>query len=771
MTLFIKPDKLVFAALLLCFSSASVANQTIESEVENLFSKFNAGKQPGVAVLVRHNDSVVYEGGFGFADLTASKKITAETLFRLASVSKQFTAAAILKLNEEGRLSLDDSISKYLPELIDYKGATIRHLLNHTAGLPDYYDQFQFDPGTVPSNSDIVLALKELAAPQFRPGDEFEYSNPAYEMLALLVERVSGTSFRHFMREQLFIPSGMNTAMVYDHTQPSIPHRALGYSPDADAYTLNDYDLLNGITGSGGVYASLQDFSAWIDALHKQQVLKPETLSDAWRGTALNSGELVDYGFGWSTDTYRGHKRVSHGGSWVGFRTHFATFPEQGLSIVVLANRSDIEPADYVEQIADMQLPEKGNYLAPKTTINWQQNRLKGIPDNDIWWTATGKDMAWMHKNLPQMFPTVTVHRSGQVKPLAQQLMPAIAQHAVKTPDGIMGFDDFLASDHSTAMGVVILHKGKIVFERYPRMQPYEKPIYWSVAKILPATLLRMMEERGKLDVDKPIDHYISELSGSAFSGTTVRNVLDMASGLDCEDEYDDRSSCYYQYSAAIGDSYRDERSAANPYEFLKTLKAARHAPQGEKFSYSGVNTFLLGWLVEVLTGQPLQDVLSQQIWSQIGAEADASFLAYHSGIPLAHGGFLARPRDLARLGLLFTPSYKKVSAKPIISQDHIRFLQTQGRPELLQKAGLAADNPEGIRHNIYQWDQVHHNGTLYKGGWAGQGLIINPEQDVVAVFASYFKDDNYSEMPLEPVVFDVINSVFEMNQIAAPEN
>lgn len=771
MTLLSKISNAFLAALLLCLPSASIADENINNAITALFSKFDTGKQPGIAVLVKHNDKFVYQRGFGFADLTEDKRITPETLFRLASVSKQFTAAAILKLSEQGRVSLNDTVSEYIPELSPYSGVTIQHLLNHTAGLPDYYDQYKFDPGTIPSNSDIGLALKQLAAPQFRPGERFEYSNSGYEMLALLVERVSGMPFREFMREQLFAPSGMNTALVYDHTQPAIPQRALGYSPDADEYLVNDYDLLNGVTGSGGVYASLQDFSAWINAIYSQLIVKAETLNAAWQATALNSGQLVDYGFGWNVDSYQGHKRVSHGGSWVGFKTHFATFPEQRLSIVVLANRTDVEPTHYVEQIANLRLAESGRYLAPKTTLNWQQNRLKRIPKNDIWWTVTGEDMAWMHKNLPQMFPTVTVHRSGPVKSLAQQLSPEIAQHPVKTPDGTMSFDDFLASDLSTAMGVVILHKGKIVFERYPRMQAYEKPIYWSVAKILPATLLRMMEERGELDVDKPIDHYISELSQSAFAGTTVRNVLDMASGLDCEDEYDDRSSCYYQYSAAIGDGYRNEQSAVNPYEFLKTLKVARHAEQGKVFSYSGVNTFLLGWLVEILTDQPLQDVLSQQIWSQIGAEADASFLAYHSGIPLAHGGFLARPRDLARFGLLFTPSYKILSDKPIISTEHIRFLQTGGRPELLANSGMAANNADGISHNIYQWDQVHHNGTLYKGGWAGQGLIINPQHDVVAVFASYFKDDSYSEMPLEPVVFDVINSVFEMNEHTEESN
>ena len=366
-------------------------------------------------------------------------------------------------------------------------------------------------------------------------------------------------------------------------------------------------------------------------------------------------------------------------------------------------------------------------------------------------------------KKLQQLFERIVQRVNINLRELEYDVQVDIAAHPVDTSEGQMSFDEYLESDHSTAMAVVILHKGKIAFERYPRMRAYEKPIYWSVAKILPATLLRIMEENGELDVDQAIDFYIPELSNSAFKGTTVRNILDMASGLDCEDEYEDRTSCYYQYSAAIGDGYRSEDSAANPYDFLKSLTASRHAPQGSVFSYSGVNTFILGWLVEALSGQPLQDVLSQTIWSKIGAEADASFVAYHSGIPLAHGGFLARPRDLARFGLLFTPSYKVVSDKALISTTHIRFLQSGGRPRLLRNAGLAKDNPAGIRHNVYQWDHVYHNGTLYKGGWAGQGLIINPDKDVVAVFASYFKDEAHSEQALEPVVFDVINSVFEL--------
>ena len=197
------------------------------------------------------------------------------------------------------------------------------------------------------------------------------------------------------------------------------------------------------------------------------------------------------------------------------------------------------------------------------------------------------------------------------------------------------------------------------MFERYPRMRAYEKPVYWSVAKVLPATLIGILEDRGEIDVDRPVEAYLPELATSDFAGISVRNILDMSSGLDCEDDYDNRQSCYYRYSMAIGDGYRDANAPDNPYEFLANLKVSRHADQGTQFSYSGVNTFIVGWLVEKLTGYPFHDVFTREIWWKLGAEADASFIAYRYGIPLTHGGFMARPRDLARFGLLFTPSMR----------------------------------------------------------------------------------------------------------------
>ncbi len=405
----------------------------------------------------------------------------------------------------------------------------------------------------------------------------------------------------------------------------------------------------------------------------------------------------------------------------------------------------------------------------PDIELEESLRRHRSVVQDDIWWTMTGEQMAWANKNLHQLVPTVNVYRAGPVRVLAHQPMPAIAAFSVQTPAGDMPFEAFLHDDQSTALGVVILHKGKIVFESYPRMQDYQKPIYWSVAKAFPATLIGILEERGEIDVSRPIEAYLPELGDSAFAGISVRNILDMATGLDCEDEYENRASCYYQYSMAIGDGYRDEDAADDPYAFVATLKVSKHAQPGEKFSYSGVNTFVLAWLVEKVTGYPFHDVLSKEIWSQLGAEADASYIAYRYGIPLTHGGFLARPRDLARFGLLFTPSYKLVSERRIISEAHINLLRFGANPTLRRFFGAVQNehspSAEGKNgpptiHSIYQWDFVHADGTLFKGGWGGQGLVINPERDLVAVYASYFKDD-YSEVNLGEKVFATLNGVF----------
>ena len=296
---------------------------------------------------------------------------------------------------------------------------------------------------------------------------------------------------------------------------------------------------------------------------------------------------------------------------------------------------------------------EKDSEFAPASTVEKVQTQMRRLPTDDIWWTVNGEDMAWNFKNLHQIFPTVNVYRNGPVNELASRPMPAIGEYIVDTPEGEMSFDEFITSDQSTTMGIVVLHEGDIVYERYPRMEEYEKPVYWSTSKIFPATIIRLLEERGKIDVSKPIDHYIPKLAGSGFAGTSVRHILDMASGLDCSDEYESWDSCYYLYSMAIGDGFRTEDAPDNPYDFAATYEAVREAPPGTKFSYSGLNTFVLGWLVEEIMDMPFQDAFSKEIWYHIGAEADASYIAPRYGIAVTHGGFVSRMRDLALIRLV----------------------------------------------------------------------------------------------------------------------
>jgi len=396
----------------------------------------------------------------------------------------------------------------------------------------------------------------------------------------------------------------------------------------------------------------------------------------------------------------------------------------------------------------------------PAYTMQEVLEHQRKVPDDDHWWAVTGEEMGWMHKNTQQLFPTVPVYRDGPVRELQDEPMAEIADFLVQTPQGEMRFADFLFDDQSTAMGVVILHKGKVVFESYPRMKDYEKVVYWSVAKVFAGAIVGLLEERGQVDVSKPIEFYIPDLAGSSFAGTTVRNFLDHATGLDCGDDYENPQSCYYQYSMAIGDNIRDASAADNPYEYLASAKVERLVEQGTQFSYSGANNFILSWLIQEVTGYPFQDIVTKEFWYQIGAESDASFFAYRYGIAVSHGGFASRMRDLARFGLLFTPSWSVVADRRIISDDFLTALRTSANPSLWRKLSYG----ETV-NTVYQWGVTESGEWLEHGGWGGQGLLISPSRDIVAVYTAYSEKitskENYSAIQLTPIVFDLVNTVF----------
>jgi len=387
------------------------------------------------------------------------------------------------------------------------------------------------------------------------------------------------------------------------------------------------------------------------------------------------------------------------------------------------------------------------------------RHQLARIRKDDMWWKVSGEDLGWNHRNVNRFMPTVTVYRNGPVRLLEEAPNPVIPAYPVETPDGPMPFGDFLSSDFTRTMGVVILAKGKLVFEAYPRQEPHEKPIYWSVTKALVGTVISILEDRGLVDTNLPVETYISRLKGSSYEGISIRNILDMASGIECEDEYEDTTTCYNRYAQAIGDAYFESTSPDDPYEFMATTRFDKFAEPGETFQYSGANTFLMQWLVEEITGDPFQDVLTREIWWKMGAEADAALMAPRYGVPIAHGGLLAPLRDVARFGLLFTPSYKVVSDEKIVSDRFIDLLLTKGNPKLYERAHAAGYLNE-VKWPAYQWDEVYDNNDIFKGGWAGQGLLVNPTRDIVAVYTGYLKEDE-SELNFLARLRAVLNGVY----------
>ena len=320
--------------------------------VDELFA--SSGVQPGAAVLVIDDGKTLIKKGYGYANLKQRTRITPESSFRLASVSKQFTTAAVIALAEDGTLDYDDLLVEHVPELASWPGVTIRHLMTHTSGIPDYYERDYYGEypadGRMPENGDLIDILSRYPEPDFAPGEKYVYNNAAYELLVVVVERASGRDFAAFLEERVFRPAGMETATTFNSSRPDIPNRVIGYSRSLFRFKVNDYDPFNDMLGAGGVYASLHDFEAWAQRLANNSPFPAEAFEPA----VLNDGSVTDYGFGWEIDSYDGHARRAHSGSWVGFRTGIARYPDEDLTIVVLTNHSGADTDALINELSDI---------------------------------------------------------------------------------------------------------------------------------------------------------------------------------------------------------------------------------------------------------------------------------------------------------------------------------------------------------------------------------------------------------------------------------
>ncbi|MBC7894749.1 MAG: beta-lactamase family protein [Cytophagaceae bacterium] len=348
------PSLLVAVLLPFACDSARERQGAPMPVVDSLFADFDRPGMPGASVLVMRGDSVLVQKAFGLADVDAGVRATPETNYRLASVSKQFTAMSILLLVADGSLAVSDLASKYLPELPPHASAvTVRHLLTHTSGIRDYED---FVPDTqayqVKDHDALDLIRTRAETLYFTPGSAWRYSNSAYALLALIVERVSGQRYGDFLAARIFGPVGMTATVAHEEGRTTVAHRAYGHRIGGDTVRRTDQSNTSAVLGDGGIYSSIVDLARWHAALNRGTLIPTALWQEATTPFVLTNGTPTEYGYGWFIETFANTQRLRHHGETRGFTNIAYRFPAQQLTIVVLTNRSDSAPWDRADRIA-----------------------------------------------------------------------------------------------------------------------------------------------------------------------------------------------------------------------------------------------------------------------------------------------------------------------------------------------------------------------------------------------------------------------------------
>ncbi|WP_449426167.1 serine hydrolase, partial [Rhodanobacter lindaniclasticus] len=320
-----------------------------QAEIQRLVQPYD-GDVPGVSLLVLKDGKTVLSRGYGRSDLERGTEAGPATDYRLASVTKQFTAAAILLLAQDGKLSIDDPLKRWLPSLPKVAdGITLHNLLDHTAGMLNYEDLMPASYVGQIHDAGVLALLEKEDRLYFPPGSKYRYSNSGYALLALVVERASGMSFSQYLRTRIFQPLGMDGTLAYVVDGPDIPHRAWGYSKACDGWTRTDQNAYSAVLGDGGIYSNIADMARWDAALYDDRLLSNASRALAFGHQVQVSAtpEATYYGFGWRV----AGDRQWHSGESIGFRNTIVRWPKQHLTVVVLSNRNDPTPYDLAVSI------------------------------------------------------------------------------------------------------------------------------------------------------------------------------------------------------------------------------------------------------------------------------------------------------------------------------------------------------------------------------------------------------------------------------------
>lgn len=373
---------------IICLAAAGLTGNGLESKylrarqkvteqesLDKYFSGLVSKNEPGLAAAVIKNGqpAIIYTAGV--TDIKTLQPITAKTNFRLASVTKQFTACAIMLLARDGRLHYDQSLKDYFPDFPAYGQAiTIRHLLTHTSGLPDYEDLLPpADPArTIEeqqiTDNQVLELLKKQKKGKFRPGGEWSYSNSGYVLLGLIIEKASGQPFDEFLHDRIFAPLGMETTILYERNKNTVQSRAYGHTRVAGRWEIQDQSLTSATRGDGRIYSSVEDLIKWDEAWRGETLLSAEEKKLALtpvkirgKGPVDPDGRPAAYGFGWFLNPWEGHQRAWHYGETAGFRTTIQRFYQDSLTVIILANRADLNPSALALKLAGQLFSLKGD--------------------------------------------------------------------------------------------------------------------------------------------------------------------------------------------------------------------------------------------------------------------------------------------------------------------------------------------------------------------------------------------------------------------------
>lgn len=372
---------LSFVGVITASDTLSVTPETLQRQIAGVILSVGKPADPGFAVVVKKGPEIIFEKGYGVCEFGQPGKIEPNTNFRLASVTKQFTAMAVMLLVHEGKLRYENRLTDIWPDFPAYgKAITVRQLLRHTSGLPDYENLMEAEekahgPRWSAENqiqdAEVLKLLKAQASGVFAPGTKWEYSNSGYVVLGLIVAKVSGRSYGDFLQERIFAPLGMNSTIVYVKGKNEVANRAFGHTKQGPSFKMTDQSATSATLGDGGIYSNVEDLAKWDNALTKHTLLGETEMALAWTPAKMADGSEyflpksasndkqdvsvpVAYGFGWFLDPYKGHLRQYHDGESIGFRSTIQRFVNDNLTIIILSNRTDTSPRALAEKIADV---------------------------------------------------------------------------------------------------------------------------------------------------------------------------------------------------------------------------------------------------------------------------------------------------------------------------------------------------------------------------------------------------------------------------------